>query len=120
MKKAFIILGSLLIVLTFAVSGYSKETKSRKLAQAGAAEKVIGSLTAVERTFGLSFDLCAENTKLIENKGGEKKFECHVHFFPETGEEAVLSDSSDGVDTTMLIKRVNNSDIVADLHIYCF
>ncbi len=95
-------MGSLAIVLIFAVAGFSKDAKDvkRKVAQSGASEKVIGSVTAVERTFTLDFDACSENTKYIEPTKyfSIPQFECKVHVFPDNSEEIELSNSLDDVE----------------------
>lgn len=121
MKKLVIILSSLLVVLTFAVSGFSKAPQSRKLAQAAATETEIGSVKAFERTYELSFDACQKNTKFNEpkKKGHDASFECDIDIFPDTGEELYLSNSLGTEDKSIIIKQdKQGQDIIVRLRIY--
>ncbi len=96
MKKTVVIVGSLALVLACAGIGFSKEVKNvkRKVAQSGASEKVIGSVTAVERTFTLDYDACVENTKFTgpQPRNSLSNFDCEVYVFPDNGEDLELSD----------------------------
>ena len=83
MKKSLIILGSLVIVLTFAVSGYSKNVASRKLAQKrSVTDTEIGPVKAFERTFEVNFEDCKQN--LIRT---ELDLLCNVTVAPPTEDE---------------------------------
>ena len=121
MKKSLIILGSLVIVLAVAVSGFSKSPAQRKLAQSNATEKELGAVKAFQRDFSLNFEACQQNTKFIPpaKKGYSSELKCEVTVFPETGEEEGLSNSLDDQDTYILIKQDKwGNDITAHLDTY--
>ncbi|MBI4040860.1 MAG: hypothetical protein HY390_03215 [Deltaproteobacteria bacterium] len=74
MKKSLIILSGLLVVLTVAISGFSKEPKSRKIAQAEVTEQILGPVMAMERTFELNYGMCKQ--AMTTEKNGE--ISCNV------------------------------------------
>ncbi len=119
MKKNLVFLSALFVVLTFAVSGFSKQP-NRKLAQmTGATEKEIGQVKAFEREFSLSFEACQQNTKYTEGgKNRNPSFNCEIEIFPDSDEIEGLSDSLDGLDTHVIIKQDQyNNDITVRLYV---
>ena len=100
MKKSLIILGCLLVVLTFAVSGFSKAPQ-RKLAQDKGSEKVLGPVIGIERQMTLDIESCDKYFERQERKDYDQtyiSYSCDVPIFQKNDEEEELSTSLSNVD----------------------